>query len=586
MMSCRTRRLGWAFGRGAGAWRAVLLAGWLALAGPLVWSQQTTPANPDSSAQAEAHGQLLLVLPFENQTSQANAANLDWIGAAVPEILNRRLASAGFLPISRGDRAYALDHLGLPADFRPSHASTLRLAQSLDANYVVLGTYRVDGTHIVATAHVLDVSNLRMGAPIVEQAELTRLADMINALAWRVTRQVDPAYSVAEQTFIAADASLRLDVFEDYIRGLPGSPGSLDDRLRHLREAVRLSPQYYPAWLALGQTLFAAQDYEPAAAAFGHLTRNDPSALEADFYRGLAYFYTGKYLQAEDAFAFVSTRLPLPEVVNNQGVAASRRGKPGAPLFEQAITADPKDADYHFNRAVALARGGDANGALKELDQVLKLRANDSEAQAFAANLRNPAFAAALVKAAAAPTPPPAADSTQASGSTAAAPPAPAVNLPLERIKRSYNESGFRQAAFALEQIEAESQGALPSTQRAEALVASGNQYLNTGLLVEAEREFNQALSANPASATAHAGLAQIRERTGERDSARAEAQRSLELGANVPAHLVLARLDLLSSQLPAAAQEVQAALRIAPTDPNARGLKQAVESRGQPVLQ
>ncbi len=570
---------------------AILLSTCLCIAQPLCSHAQAAPARPsasaDSGSEAQAHGQLLLVLPFENQSpapSQPGQPSLDWIGAAVPEILNRRLASAGFLPISRGDRAYALDHLGLPPDFRPSHASTLRLAQSLDANYVVVGTYRVDGAHITATAHVLDVPALKMGAPIVEQAELPRLADLINALAWRVTRQVDPAYSVAEQTFVAADANLRLDVFENYVRGLPGGPTSLDDRLRHLREAVRLNPQYYPAWLALGQTLFAAQDYEQAAAAFGHLTRTDPSALEADFYRGLAYFYTGKYLQAEDAFAFVSTRLPLPEVVNNQGVAASRRGKPGAPLFQQAITADPKDADYHFNLAVALARRGEADGALKELDQVLKLRANDSEAQAFAANLRNPAFVSSLAKAAATPAPAPA----QTPGAPAAVtpdPPAP-TNLPLERIKRSYNESGFRQAAFALEQIEAQSSGALPSAQRADALVASGNQYLNTGLLVEAEREFGHALLANPASASAHAGLAQIRERTGERDAARAEAQRSLELAPNVAAHLVLARLDLLNSQLPAAAQEVQAALRIAPTDANARGLKQAVESRGQQVLQ
>jgi tetratricopeptide (TPR) repeat protein len=547
-------------------------------------------ATPDPSTQeALAHGQLLLVLPFENQGAQPT---LDWIGAAVPEILNRRLASAGFLPISRGDRAYALDHLGLPPDFRPTHASTLRLAQSLDADYVVLGTYRVDGSHITATARVLDIPALKIGAPIVEQAELPRLADLLNALAWRVTRQVDPAYPVAEQTFVAADLDLRLDVFENYVRGLPGGQGSLDDRLRHLREAVRLNPNYYPAWLALGQTLFAAQDYEPAAAAFGHLTRNDPSALEADFYRGLAYFYTGKYLQAEDAFAFVSTRLPLPEVVNNQGVAASRRGRPGAPLFQQAITADPKDADYHFNLAVALARRADADGALKELDQVLKIRPTDTEAQAFAANLRNPAFVASLVKAAA--TPAPAAPATgPGSGLAQVAPvPTPAlaaptpVNLPLERIKRSYNESGFRQAAFALEQIEAQSSGALPSAQRADALVASGDLYLNTGLLVEAEREYGHALAANPSSAAAHAGLAQIRERTGERDAARAEAQRSLELAPNVAAHLVLARLDLLSSQLPAAAREVEAALRIAPTDSNARGLKQAVESRGQQVLE
>jgi tetratricopeptide (TPR) repeat protein len=591
--------------------RACLLSGLLAGLAPQLFAQQqqdaapataarpSSPVPPATSTQAQAHGQLLLVLPFENAGGQPN---LDWIGAAVPEIFNRRFASAGFLPISRGDRAYALDHLGLPQDFKPTHASTLRLAQTLDADYVVLGSFRVDGTNITATARVLDVNGLRLSQPIVEQADLNKLADVLNTLAWRVTRQLDPAYPVAEQTFIAADANLRLDVFENYVRGLV-DPQS-DERIRHLREAVRLSPQYYPAWLALGQALFAAQQYDQSAIAFGHLTRTDPNALEADFYRGLAYFYTGKYLQAEDAFAFVSTRLPLPEVVNNQGVAASRRGKPGMPLFQQAITADPKDADYHFNYAVALARHADASGALRELDQVLKLRPSDTEAQSFANNLRNPAFVASLVRAAAAPpplaTPAPAATTgaSNTSGSPLStpetdAPPAgapvpapgtPAVNLPLERIKRSYNEAGFRQAAFEMEQMEALRSAALPSTARAQLLVRNGDQYLGTGLLVEAEREYKQALAADPSSAAAHAGLAQVRERTGDRDAARSEAQRSLELAPNVTAHLVLARLDLLTSQLPAAAKEVTEALRISPSDANARGLKLAVESRGQQV--
>lgn len=570
---------------------ALLLAACLA---PPLWSQQTgstppavtprpQPSGIAAATTAQQHGKLLLVLPFENQGTQAN---LNWIGAAVPETLNHRLASAGFLPISRSDRAYALDHLGLPQDFRPTHAGTLRLAQTLDADFVVLGSYRVDGTHITLTAQVLDLPALKLSAPLVEQAELARLADVLNAVAWRVTRQLDPGYSVAEQTFVAADANLRLDVFENYVRGL--SEPSPDEQVRHLREAVRLSPQYYPAWLALGQALFAGQDYEQAAAAFGHLTRTDPNALEADFYRGLAYFYTGKYLQAEDAFAFVSTRLPLPEVVNNQGCAASRRGKPGAPLFQQAITADPKDADYHFNLAVALARRGDVDRALTELDQTIKLRPGDSEAAGFAARLRTSTFAAS-VRAAATTQASVAGPGSAAPPATAGAPPSPPspiLDLPLERIKRSYNEAAFRQAAFEVEQMEAMRSAALPPTQRAALLIKNGNQYLNTGLLVEAEREYAQALAVDPASAESHAGLAQVRERTGDRDAARVEAERSLEASPNVPAHLVLARLDLLSSQLPAAAKEVQAALRLSPADPNARGLKQAVESRGQQVVQ
>ena len=59
--------------------------------------------------------------------------------------------------------------------------------------------------------------------------------------------------------------------------------------------------------------------------------------------------------------------LPLAEVVNNEGVAVSRQGHDGTPLFRQAVAADPNTADYHFNLAVSLKRHGNNAEALTEL---------------------------------------------------------------------------------------------------------------------------------------------------------------------------------------------------------------------------
>jgi tetratricopeptide (TPR) repeat protein len=552
------------------------VCGLLLAAAPLVFAQQsaTTAARPQpetpptAATQAIAHGRLLLVLPFENHTGQAS---LDWIGQAFPEIFNRRLASAGFLPISRTDRLYALDHLGLPPNFQPTRASAIRLAQTLDADYVVFGFYTTAGTTFNATAEVLDVTGLKLGAQLNDQADMTHLLEILNGLAWKVTRQIDPTYAVAEQTFVAADSDLRLPAFEDYVRGI--TEESLDESIRHLREAVRLSPGFYPAWLALGKAYFANQNYEQAASTLGHLQQDDPNALEADFYRGLSFFYTGKYMEAEDAFAFDSTRLPLPEVVNNQGVAAARRGKDGAPLFQQAITADPKDADYHFNLAVSFRRRGDIAGAIREIDQAVKLRPQDTEAASFAVTLhhdqQNPA--AAKVNASLTTTPGNAQNGALDNG-------------PLERIKRTYNEASFRQAAFELEQVQTMRLSALPPAERAASLTKEGTQFFNRGLVLEAEREYQAALAANPSSAEAHAGLAAVRERSNDLKGARQEAQKSLQLQPNVPAHLVLARMDLQANQLSAAAGEVSQALQLDPANANARGMKQALEQRGQQV--
>jgi tetratricopeptide (TPR) repeat protein len=247
-------------------------------------------------------------------------------------------------------------------------------------------------------------------------------------------------------------------------------------------------------------------------------------------------------------------------VVNNQAVAARRRGKDSTPLFEQAAGADPKDADYHFNLAVSLRRRNDTAGAAREIDQALKLHPQDTEAQTFAATL----------------TPGGKTPVSFAAGSSS--------ETPLERIKRTYNEASFRQAAFELEQVQALRLSNLRPQERATALTKDGFQFLNRGLLLEAERKFQASLQADSTSADARAGLAQVRERSGDLGAARQEAQHSLQLKPNVTAHLVLARLDLQANHLGDAATEVSEALRLEPNSPAARGMRQALESRGQQV--
>ena len=122
----------------------------------------------------------------------------------------------------------------------------------------------------------------------------------------------------------------------------------------------------------------------------------------------------------------------------------------------------------------------------------------------------------------------------------------------------------------------------MPPAEQAAQYIQSGQDYLSQGLLPEAEQEFQLALTADPKSALAHAGLAQIREQSSTADEARAEAKASLNLHPNAAAYLVLARIDLREDKLPASASNVANALRIDPANPAAQGMKQALQSRGQ----
>lgn len=516
------------------------------------------PSDSKPPAPSQFHGRLLLVLPFENRTT---VRGLDWVDEAFPDVLNRRLDSAGFLTIGRGDRLYAFDHLGLPPSLQPSRAMTIRLAQMLDVDYVVFGRFTLVNNQLTATAQILDVSALRLQKPVVQQGQASHLLDVINSLAWQVTRRLDPTDNVEESTFLAADGKLHTDAFEHYIQGVVAP--SPDRAIPLLQQAVQLAPHFNPALLALGLAYFSDEDYNRAATTLGRLPINSPQALRADFYRGLAFFYTGNYRSAEDAFAFVRNRLPLPEVVNNEGVAAARRGKNSAAFFRQAIALDPRDSNYHFNLAVALWRQKDASGALKQIEECLKLSPDDSEAQSFEAQLRHPVP----------PRPDP--DPGHAIKN-------PDDQGPLERIKRTYDEAGFRQAAFELEQVQEMRLASMPPDQRAAALVRDGDQFFQRGLVLEAEREYRKALSADANSALAHAGLAAVRERDGDPKGARQEATISLGISPNVPAWLVLARLDLQANHLSAAAQDVSHALKIDPGNADAKGIRLALAKRGQ----
>lgn len=503
---------------------------------------QTAGAQAAADA-GGGHGRILLVLPFNNDTGQPS---LEWIREAAPEILNRRFTSAGFAPLSRADRLYALDHLGLPEGFQPSRASSIKLAQTIDADSIIVGSYQTDGSQITAQARIVDIPHLRMGPPVTASGSMQSLIDVFDTLAWKLTRELDPDFTGSLEAFIAAGSNMQLTAFEQYIRGITEPDQA--ERMRHLETAVKLSPTFSAAWMALAREEYAQQQYEEAASAFAKVSDNDADALEAGFYRGLSLLFSGNYAKAETAFANVARVLPLAPVLNNEGVAISRQGHDGTAMFRQAEAADPDVADYHFNLAVSLAAHGDKPAAEAELTQALKLRPNDSEAQAVQAAWKQPSSADAVD--------------------------------PLERIERGFDEVAFRQAAVMLDEMEAARLEKLAPDARAAALAAKAKDYLSRGLLLEAERLYHSAIAADPQSDQAHLGLAEVRERTGDAAGARQEAEKALQLRPSAEAYLVLARLDLTKNQLDGAAENARRALKLSPNDKSAQDILQQVSAR------
>jgi len=498
-------------------------------------------------------GQTVLVVPFENQSK---APGIEWIGDSFPELLQGRLNSPTLFVLPREDRIRAYDRFSIPVDLHPSRATIYRVAEQLDADFAVLGTYSFDGRTFTTTAQLLDMRRERLLPEMSESGPLPELINVQTALAWDILHTLRPDLAIDRATYVGTAPPLRLDAFENYIRGIIAPTTA--DQIEHFREAVRLNPEYPEALVQLGKAYYRDQQYEQAISWLARVPQSHALAREANFFLGLAAYEHDDFPRAETAFSFVAERLPLIEVYNNLGVVVSRRDrKAAAEYFQKAIDADPDDPDYHFNLALELYRTGDVSGASRQLHDTVSLRPGDLEAKSLLTAIATD------------------------SGVRAQRQPMPASEkTPLERIRADYPESSFRLLALKIEATAEQRLSKTDPRTHAQFHVDRGHQLLSQGFVSEAEREFRQAITLNSSNPEAHAGLASVLEVENNESGARSEADEALGLRQFAEPLLVLARLDLRDNRAEAAAEDVEQALRLEPSNAAAQALKRAIAAK------
>jgi tetratricopeptide (TPR) repeat protein/TolB-like protein len=560
------------------------LCGLALFAGSSLHAQQSAASSRTSTAIAPQQG-VYLIFPFENAGA---SPRLDWLGEGLEELTIQYLSDSGAQVYSHAGRAGELERYGLPASAKLSRATMLRIAQDLDADYVIFGSFASDGTSLTIDARTLRVDPPALLTPVHDSGPLNSLMDLHAGVAWHLLSANDKAYPLSPKEFAKLQRPLRLDAFEHFVRGLIASED--EPRLRELREAARLEPTWPDPAFALGETYAARGDCSSALPWFARVPRTHHRYVEAVFATGVCRLQLNQPDKAEESFTSLQDALrnnsdrgpaggnglsgaDLPEILNNLGVALARQGKSSAALadLQRATELDPDEDDYPFNLGLLSFRANDFAAAAKSFREAVDREPDNPEDRALLIQSLEKAGNKAE------------ADQERVAVTEALGPNAlPVVHVDaksdtqprLDRIKTELDITALRLEIQSSPNAVTSASGSSAGTPATPAAhIRQGRQELAAGHLDAAETEFRAVLAVDSANASAHRELAEVDRRRGKLDSAVQEFQASLATRDSAVVRTMLARVYLDQKKFDLARAEAQRALALAPNYADAKAL-------------
>jgi Tfp pilus assembly protein PilF/TolB-like protein len=543
----------------------------------------TSSGSPSGSATTgkgnSSHG-IYLVFPFQNS---GPSSRLDWLSEGLEELTIQGLSSAGEQVYSHSWRLGELERYGIPTTAKLSRATMLHVAEDLDADFVVFGSFNYDGKNLTIDSRLLQVNPAALLPPLHESGPLETVMDLHTRLMWRMLSENDHAYPLSLTEFSQMHKAIRLDAFEHYIRGLGANED--ETRVRELREAARLEPEWVEPNYALGEAYFTKRDCASALPSYAKVPKTHDRYLEALFSIGVCRLTMNQPDQAEEAFATLQTLLrssstpgvDFPEVLNNLAIAKARQNKFSLAQedLRRASALDPDEDDYPFNLGLIAIRQGDFIGAATQFREASHREPDIPEDRSL--------LVAALEKAGKQEE----ADQERNAALEAFGPNGvttthlDAKNDSLMHIERVTTEIDPETLRFEMELAEARAATSEPQDGRDTPAthLRRARQQLSGGQLDAAEREYHVTLATDKGNASAHLGLAEIARRQGKLDDAVKELLLSLEARDSAVVRTTLARVYLEQKKPAMARTEVEHALKLAPNYTEAKQLLEHLQN-------
>jgi tetratricopeptide (TPR) repeat protein/TolB-like protein len=338
-------------------------AGFVLASGRSATAAQSAPANP-----------LYLVVPFENIMGEPRVY---WLSEASAVLLTGDLVALGAPSIGREDRLRAFERLRVPSVTSLSHATVIRLGQVVGAAYVVVGQFELDGDDLAVRVRTIRLDTGHISAELVEKGPLS---DMLSVYR-RVARRIVPESASSPEQLVAASPPLA--AFEQYIKGLIAE--APETKIAFLTQALRLSPVFYQAHVALWEVHTDQGNHQEALDAARRIPADHPLARQARFMGGVSMLHLGQLQAAFAEFNALNGAQRDAALLNNIGVVQLRR-PPGAPggkavaFFREAVAADGGDADLFFNAGYAAWLDRDPQGAIDWLREAVRRNPADDAA--------------------------------------------------------------------------------------------------------------------------------------------------------------------------------------------------------------
>jgi tetratricopeptide (TPR) repeat protein len=543
-----------------------------------VASARQLSSAPAQASPAPQQG-IFLVFPFDND---GGGPRLDWLSEGLEELTIQRLSAAGQQVYSHAGRAAELERYGLPSSAKFSHATMLRIATDLDADFIVLGRFTSDGETLILEARILRVNPAQLLPAVRVSGALDSLMDLHTQLIWRLLGSNDPNYKQTLSEFTALQRPLRLDAFEHYIRGILASDD--DVKMSELREAVRLEPEWPPPAFALGQSAFSRRDCDDAISWFSRIPGSNPRYFEAEFTIGVCRLLENQPDKAETVFTSLQDSLKenlvsggdLPEILNDLALARARQRKLAAAEddLKHATDLDPDQDDYPFNLGLIYLHAKEPASAAEYFREACDRQPENPEDRALLIYSLEKAGKKTEAE-----------DERNSASETFGPNTLPTVNPDslekLERVTDALDITTLQMEILSSQNASsaAASSDSANAVSSEAVLIRKGIAELAAGHLDAAESAFRSALSAQPDSAAAHRGLAEILRRQGKPDEAVKELQAALARRDSAMDRTTLARIYLDQKKPDDARAQLEQALKLAPNYAPAKQLLQHLQN-------